>query len=180
MKWYTADEHYEHKNQHGTGVIEYCNRPFKDLDDMHESQVERHNSVVKKGDQVYHLGDFAFHSVHKWISKLNGTHYLIRGTHDPGIKKIPIDPKNGFVWVKDVCKVKYEKQDIFLSHYAHRVWPRSHHGSWHLFGHSHGGLEMNGKSMDVGVDSWNFYPVSFDQVKEILDKQPIINREGLR
>jgi calcineurin-like phosphoesterase family protein len=51
----------------------------------------------------------------------------------------------------------YDKQRIWLSHYAHRVWPRMQHGVWHLYGHSHGNLKdedlETGLSMDVGVDA---------------------------
>ena len=31
-------------------------------------------------------------------------------------------------------------QLVVLCHYAMRVWDRSHYGSWHLYGHSHGNL----------------------------------------
>jgi hypothetical protein len=31
-------------------------------------------------------------------------------------------------------------QPIVLCHYAMRVWNRSHHGAWHLYGHSRGNL----------------------------------------
>lgn len=41
---------------------------------------------------------------------------------------------------------------LWLSHYAHRVWPAGHHGSYHFYGHSHGSLPGIGRSRDVGVD----------------------------
>jgi calcineurin-like phosphoesterase family protein len=53
-----------------------------------------------------------------------------------------------------------------------RVWPRSHYNSWQLYGHSHGRLEPVGKQWDVGVDNNNFYPVSFDQLVEIMKNRP--------
>lgn len=59
------------------------------------------------------------------------------------------------------------------------VWPRSHYNSWQLFGHSHGGLShtnsdnlIHGKQMDVGVDTNNFYPYSFEQIQKIMEKRP--------
>jgi calcineurin-like phosphoesterase family protein len=39
-----------------------------------------------------------------------------------------------------------------------RVWPRSHHNSWQLYGHSHGKLLPIGKQWDIGVDNNDFYP----------------------
>jgi calcineurin-like phosphoesterase family protein len=46
-----------------------------------------------------------------------------------------------------------------------RVWDQSHHGSWHLYGHSHGKLPDLGLSTDVGVDGHNFQPWSFEEVR---------------
>jgi calcineurin-like phosphoesterase family protein len=47
-----------------------------------------------------------------------------------------------------------------------RVWNHSHHGSWHLFGHSHGTLtdDTDSLSLDVGVDCWGYSPVSMEQL----------------
>ena len=70
-------------------------------------------------------------------------------------------------------------------------WAKSHYGSWQLFGHHHGSLNNDHRSLDrinltnrlqidVGVDCWNFFPVSFEQIKEIMDKKnfvPIHKRE---
>jgi len=44
-----------------------------------------------------------------------------------------------------------------------------------LFGHHHSQEQANksiGKTMDVGVDLHNFFPVSFEQVEEYMDKRP--------
>jgi len=50
--------------------------------------------------------------------------------------------------------------------------------SWHLYGHSHGQLQddPNLLSFDVGVDSWNYAPLSYEQAKEVMankNQQPI-------
>jgi len=67
-------------------------------------------------------------------------------------------------------EVKAYGHTICLHHYSQRRWAKSHYGSWHLFGHSHGGLESFGYSFDVGVDTHNFYPWSFLEVKERMSK----------
>ena len=41
-------------------IIEYCNRPFKDTNEMNEYIIQKWNSVVKENDIVYHLGDVGF------------------------------------------------------------------------------------------------------------------------
>lgn len=59
---------------------------------------------------------------------------------------------------------------IVLLHYAMKVWNASHYGTWHLYGHTHGELpdDETSLSFDVGVDCHNFYPISYDEVKEIM------------
>jgi len=155
--FFTSDEHYGHTN-----IIKYCKRPFKHVDEMNEVLIKNHNEIVKDGDDVYHLGDFAFRNHASFLRRLNGTHYLIKGNHEGN------DWRNaGFVWVKEVATIRVSEQDIFMSHYAHRTWNRAHYGVWHLFGHDHGQMPDLGKSCDVGVDAWNGYkPVSFEQLAE--------------
>jgi calcineurin-like phosphoesterase family protein len=154
--WFTSDTHFGHSN-----IIKYCNRPFKNVDEMNEVLIYNFNELVKEDDDVYHLGDFAFQKHANYVRRLNGNQHLIKGNHEGH------DWKNaGFVWVKEVAMVRVEMQDIFLSHYAHRIWNRGHHGVWHLFGHSHGSMPDFGKSTDVGVDSWNYRPVSFEDLQK--------------
>lgn len=67
---------------------------------------------------------------------------------------------------------------LFLSHYAHVVWHHSDRGVYHLYGHSHGNLEPwreehlpNALAFDVGVDCWNFKPLSFDDIDRLLTRK---------
>lgn len=158
MFWFTSDQHFGHSN-----ILKYCNRPFENVFQMNECIIENHNDLVRKNDYVFHLGDFCFHTPIQYLKKLNGKHFLIRGNHDAHSGLEP------FEWVNDTYILKNVVPDfsLFLSHYAHRVWPHSHYGTGHLFGHSHGKLEPYGRSFDVGVDTNNFKPYSLE---EILDK----------
>ena len=51
MIWFTSDEHYGHQN-----IIQFCKRPFLNLEHMTERLISHHNEVVKPGDEVFHLG----------------------------------------------------------------------------------------------------------------------------
>jgi hypothetical protein len=52
-----------------------------------------------------------------------------------------------------------------LCHYALRTWNGSHRGALRLYGHSHGGLAGDSQSVDVGVDCWDFRPVTLDEIR---------------
>lgn len=159
--FFTSDTHFSHAN-----IIRYANRPFETTDAMDEALIENWNQVVGVDDEVYHLGDFAFCSGEKAqaiFDHLNGRKHLILGNHDKNVRDI-----QGWVWVKHYHELYVGKQMIVLFHYAQRVWNRSHHGAWHLYGHSHGSLPDDVKtlSFDVGVDCTGYRPISFEEVVE--------------
>jgi calcineurin-like phosphoesterase family protein len=157
--WFTSDTHFDHQN-----IVKYTHRPYSSVEEMNEGLINNWNSVVSVGDVVYHLGDFAFKRHGYFAERLNGLIVLITGSHD----KMDAREKKKFQCVGRVHIFK-GNPDIILSHYAMRVWDRSHYGTWHLFGHSHGQLESWGKSFDVGVDAHKFFPLSLDQVSKIMD-----------
>lgn len=162
MIYFTSDTHFFHFN-----ILKYTarNTIFGSIEEMNESFIERWNSAVKESDIVWHLGDFAFGSFDKAeaiFKRLNGTKHLVLGNHD----------KDERIWrlfksVQPYKEIKVGNQKIILCHYAFRVWNSSHHGSYCLFGHSHGTLEGQGLSFDVGVDcpEWNYTPVSYEQIE---------------
>lgn len=147
--WFTGDTHFGHAN-----IIRFSKRPFSSIEEHDRQLIENWNSVVDSNDDVYFLGDFSYRSKHGadyYRNKLKGNIFFIQGNHDKEAMKI----KNRFAWFKEVCYTKINDQKVFLSHYAHRVWPSSHHGTWHLYGHSHNSLPdiEEALSIDVGVDA---------------------------
>jgi len=163
--WFTSDTHFDHFN-----IIRHCNRVnpntgllFVCADEMNEYIIGRWNSNIKKGDTVYHLGDFSWSTrVQYFLDRLHGQIHLIRGNHDANIAK---KDYRGFAWVGDLKYKTIGGVKMYLSHCSHRVWFGSHRGSIHLFGHSHGTMtEISPRSMDVGVDTNLFSPYSIDEV----------------
>ncbi|NIA10708.1 MAG: phosphoesterase [Nitrospiraceae bacterium] len=153
MYFFIADEHFSHAN-----IIKYCKRPFDSVEEMDATIIKNFNSKVTKSDCTIHCGDFTFKKPEKYIKQLNGNHIFLRGNHDRWMGKSYHE-----MWIKTI-----EGQTIVCAHYAMRVWPRSHYGSWNLFGHSHGKLPPIGLQYDVGVDNNNFFPVSFEELKSIF------------
>ena len=161
--FFTADHHFGHSN-----IIKFCNRPFANSREMDETLIQNWNKIIKPRDKVFYLGDFAItHHLYteKILKRLNGNITLIWGSHDKTtIKKC----SQYFDEIIPLKTISINKQYIVLCHYCMRVWDKSHYGSWHLYGHSHGNLPPIGKSWDVGVDNNNFFPLSFDEICGIM------------
>lgn len=170
--FFTSDTHFGHHN-----IIKYSKRPFKNVDEMDEALIANWNAKVTKNDIVFHLGDFSFAPAENYVPRLNGTIRLIRGNHDHPADRLQhahrSTNKQPFISIDDVRQIVVKDQRIWLSHYAHRVWPSSHHGCWHLYGHSHGSLpdDRNSLSFDCGVDCHNYTPLSFEEVQQIMSKK---------
>jgi calcineurin-like phosphoesterase family protein len=161
--------------------------------------------VVGSEDTVYYLGDFTLKGgkvALKYIDRLVGRIKFVPGGHDVRwLKDLGINVKAGDTGPlprpyhkHEVLPMVYfqnvripdgagamKKQLIVLCHYPFFTWEASHHGSWNLHGHSHGGLGKanrylkiiksppttleDGHSIDVGVDAgWDFYPVHFETI----------------
>ena len=161
--WFTSDTHFGHTN-----IIKYNNRPFQTRNDMDLQLIANWNSVVAKDDTVYHLGDFCFCTEQEGqaiLDSLKGKKHLISGNHDKVAKKLV-----GWESIQPMLEVSIDGKLIILCHYALRVWNKSHHGSWHLYGHSHGSLpdDPNSLSFDAGVDCHNYQMLNMDAVRRIM------------
>lgn len=175
----TADEHYGHRN-----IIDYCKRPFTDVDHMREELIARHNHKVpdSTGVLTIHVGDMFWNSMdpkecYDILQRLHGRHAFIFGNHDEVIEKSQW-LRSQFDWVVGKNKasgieiVNFDGMKIVLCHYAMRVWERSHKGSGMVFGHSHDELPVVGRSFDIGVDGHDFFPWSVEEVHRKLESMP--------
>ena len=50
MIYIISDTHFSHRN-----IIEYCNRPYEDIETMNKDIVQKLNSIVHPEDVVIHL-----------------------------------------------------------------------------------------------------------------------------
>src|SRR5215510_11974806 len=166
--FFTSDTHFDDEL-----AITYFNRPFQSVDEMNAVMVERWNNVVTDDDIVYHLGDFTTEDLSyltKWADLLHGNIRILPGNMDRlwlqdfvANEKVLVIPPLISLGFEKLGKVG-KPQVIVLCHYSMQVWERSNHGSWHLFGHTHGKLKGVGMSFDVGVDCTDFVPLSLDQI----------------
>ena len=180
--FFSSDFHLFHKN-----VIRFDNRPFKDVDEMHENIITKWNNVVGKNDVVYYLGDLTFAKAHEMnevdriIKSLNGKVHFIMGNHDDNavIRKFNrFESVNDYVELKVTHNNNGKEVETFISlfHYPIFSWNKCHHNSFHLHGHCHGGLHHgedvgyydNRRVMDVGCMLTDYYPISFEEVYKKL------------
>lgn len=174
-KFYTADLHLAH-----AAIIPSTGRPFAAPEEMDVALVERINERCGPKDMLYILGDFTLsrneHYVRHLFHAIRPRKVLVIGNHDVDGKGRLKPVIAGLPW--DIPPVHaLETNDgpdgarVWLSHYGHRRWPASHHGTFHFYGHSHGRLPMLGRSRDVGVDcpDAGFGPLTFEQLTEGME-----------
>lgn len=164
--FFTADTHFGHE-----GIVALCARPFADLDEMDRALIANWNAVVGPKDRVIHLGDFAHRCDPRRkgaiFGRLHGQKFLVPGNHDDAATtSLP------WAGVKEILQIVVDGVRIVCCHYAMRAWPGANRGAVHLYGHSHGRLAGTSRSCDVGVDSWDFRPVSLAEIQLRLAMLP--------
>lgn len=173
MKFFSSDHHFSHAN-----IMRYCARPFNSVEEMNREMIVRHNAVVRKNDDIYMLGDlgWSISDLHQILPQLNGRKFWVPGNHDRDKHRSSL--AHYFIKVDSIQETKQDGQFIVMCHYPMIRWNRAHHGSWMIHGHCHGTLEypFEGKIIDVGVDKWDFTPVSFAQLKAYMDAKPLVER----
>lgn len=176
--FFTSDTHFNHSN-----IIRFCDRPFADVEEMNETIIANWNRVVGEEDILFHLGDFCLGGVTEWnrfLDRLHGHIYLILGNHD--LRNMRPALMERFEQVSMGMCIEVEKQKIYLNHYPFLCFDGGYSNVWQLFGHVHTRVNNTGleagrlqylypTQYDVGVDNNDFTPLSFAQVKEILQKQ---------
>ena len=161
--WFIGDTHFDHHD-----IIAFCDRPYKSVAEMNAAMIANWNALVAKDDTVWHLGDFSFGEVDSYLRQLNGIKHLIHGNHDT------IEAQNHPLWASSAnwAEIVVEDRRVVLCHYAMRIWPGASSGALHFFGHTHGSLAGNRQSCDLGVDLWNYRPVSLTTVRRYLGTLP--------
>ncbi len=155
--FFTADHHFGHKN-----IISHCRRPFITVEEMDRELINRWNERVEKNDIVYYLGDFSLKKdISEYLNQLSGTILFLdnRSHHDFWQRKFKD-------FLPPIYQLKINHYDLILSHFPLLEWNKKHYGSIHLHGHSHGNLLYHERAVDVGVDCWDFYPVTLDEILE--------------
>lgn len=166
--FFISDTHFHHQN-----IIKYCNRPFKNFEEMDDVIINNWNSIVSETDLVIHGGDFALgHLIvqQDLLKRLNGRKILIQGNHDRSIKKML---EVGFQRVYKYMSLKTKYGKLLIAH--NPTFFLNENNEYHdifLYGHIHDKelqthLPENMKSINISVEKINYTPRS---LKELIEK----------
>lgn len=199
MRWWTADEHYGHvritelcRRPFASGAA--------GVPSMNAELVWRHNKLVAEEDEVTHLGDFALGKIDESlpiVSQLNGEHVLVAGNHDRFSPAYGHEKVKREIWREHYLAAGFEEawpddegplvtaigaQMVLLSHYPYAGDPGYDQrfaelrlrdtGAWLLHGHVHATWRQRGRMINVGVDAWGGFPVSEEQIAELIEAGP--------
>ncbi|WP_379126492.1 metallophosphoesterase [Paenibacillus sp. sgz500958] len=165
--YFTSDHHFGHKQ-----IIDFESRPFTDVEQMNETMISAWNSVVAKGDKVFHLGDFSFlnkETTQAILARLNGYKILIMGNHDRGRSRTWwLDA--GFAEVMEYPLIY--KEFFFLSHEP--MYMNKHMPYVNVHGHIHGQKYEGKNHFNICVEHWDYKPLSFEQIRDAV----VVSEEG--
>lgn len=157
--YFTADTHFGH-----AGVIKACHRPFGCVAEMDAALISNWNEVVGPDDTVYHLGDFCFKGsklAQKVLEQLSGEIIFIVGNHDTeNTVKLA-----RWAATHDMLEISVDGAKLILCHYPFLEWVGVYRGARHLHGHTHARIPPTSLRADVGVDAWNYRPVSWPEIR---------------
>lgn len=180
--WFTSDLHFSHKN-----VINYCNRPFKDVSEMNPNLISRWNAMVKPQDTIYVLGDFSLNAnrARDFGALLKGHKLLVPGNHDDVFwsnRRLNRYTDGGFtVLSKHVYLTLSNKiGKMLLSHMPYNDETSHNYDVRYpehrpikgdeallLHGHQHCKYVKSGNRIDVGIDN-NFRLYSLEDIERMF------------
>lgn len=159
MLFFTSDTHFSDPR-----VLRIDRRPFASLQAHDEALIANWNETVGLEDEVWHLGDFSRPTPDATpdllLSRLNGRKHLIIGNNDDE----QTIAASGWASTQHYAELIIDGTLFILCHYPFRTWNKMGRKSVNLHGHSHGKLKPVTRQIDVGVDAWNYRPVTLEML----------------
>ena len=163
--WVWSDQHFFHKN-----IIKHCDRPFENIDQMHETMINNFNKVVGTHDLVFWVGDVCFSNtgvMNEILADLYGIHILIIGNHD-------VEKKNkvrnlDFQETHLLYVIDDPNTPFVLTHYSIAELPLP----WiNIHGHVHNSphdKEDSLQHINVSVEALDYMPISLKSLRKIAE-----------
>ena len=160
------------------GSINAYKRPFTDVEEMDEYLVKQWNSVVKKQDTVFVLGNFAWdpESGERLAKLLNGTIYVMPGEWDRAAKDISDVSGTTLTYhgvgIKELLSLK-----AVLSYWPLTDWPKKKKGFISFIGHPNKKYKSDHKKHIVNTrfDDWDFKPIEVSKLVKLYNDPDLIS-----
>jgi calcineurin-like phosphoesterase family protein len=192
--WFTSDNHFWHHNiiNYCDRPFNSAEEMNEEMIKRWNKKVKKGDLIYILGDFAYAPNNDAYK---KLLEKLNGIKILVKGNHDKvsEIRAINL----GFNCMVREAVINIGKTRVRLSHYPYKprwweglkikflqkfnlyMWdlrfitvrPKRDRIEWLLHGHTHQKDAYNPKykkQIHVGVDAWDFEPVSVSKIVEII------------
>lgn len=187
--FFSSDWHLSHSKP-----FIWQDRGFSSVEEYADSIIAKCNERVKPNDTLFFLGDFTLNcnraQFDSYLDRINCLNIqFIFGNHnspsntvykeqvkaqydDENIEVYPIRYKN-LIFRGHYLEAVVNKQHMCMFHYPVGSFNGQSHGSWGLFGHTHGQYEPTktlnkvGKCLDVGVDQWPNL-LSFEELADVM------------
>lgn len=195
--WFTSDLHLGHQNviKYCNRPYDSVDEMNEDIIRRINSLVGNDDDLYIVGDVC--MGKI--HETLELIKQINGLKILIVGNHDrpwgefdDDLRLIESEPhpwydryrEAGFVNISghlsfpltsrsiltEVCHLPYRGEVEAERHDdKHDARKLEDEGNWLVHGHTHGLWRQRGRMIDVGIDAWGGWPVSFAQVEYLID-----------
>lgn len=165
--YFTADFHFGHRS-----IMEACGRKYATTAKMDTDLVKRYNEVVTDKDTVYVIGDLAMvgPTQKDWlgqiVARLKGKKHLVLGNHD---RLSPWDyVEMGFLSVHTALEID-PLTSVFKTVLAHDpAIAEAVKAQWLLCGHIHTLFKVQRNAINVGVDVWDYKPVSKERLSGLM------------
>lgn len=160
-----ADTHFGHAN-----IIEYCNRPYKSVEEMDKALIDNWNSVVTPEDTVIFCGDFCLgkkEDVIKYGQALNGHKIITLGNHDHASKTTYKEA--GFESIFGE-KVVFDFDDYGTIIFSHHRVPNEETHYLNIYGHQHDKPDDDDKHICVSMECIDYKPIALEEIMKNIKK----------
>lgn len=168
--WFSADHHLKHGNViKFPGAGDHPGRTiFGSIEEHDEHIIQAHNSVVKKNDKVYFLGDLAWNSAGlQLVERMAGNKTLVMGNHDNMMSQ------------KYLAKIGKLQGAVCLSKHINAVLthipvhPCQFKGrfDYNIHGHLHSHVLPDPRYLNVSLERIDYTPINLAEVIQRLKDQ---------
>lgn len=169
--YFTADWHLGEDRIGINGKPDFFDRPVFSTEEQDKLMIENFKSVFRDGDELYHLGDVVYDMNERSLSLLrdlkgcypNSRFILITGNYDDGRTGDLGLSLFDFIYPDKIIDLP-GIGITYLNHYPDQCLEQVYNADLCLTAHIHGLWRVQKGMINVGVDVWNYKPVSLERL----------------